>query len=178
MFRIEVRAEHPADRQAIDVIHLSAFGGDAEAQFVAAARDSEDFVPELSLVAEYRGRLVGHLMLSRIALAGAQSSVRVLALAPMAVVPSQAYRGIGGELLSYACEKSRALGYGAIVEIGQTDYYLRHDFKPLSELGLHHSLSLGDELVTVRELEPGALPRGAELRFPALFDSLFRMEAW
>lgn len=178
MSDITVRSEHPSDRQAIDVIHLSAFGGDAEAQFVAAARDSADYIPELSLVAEYKHRLVGHLMLSHIQAQAEGQRLRMLALAPMAVVPSQSYRGIGGELLAYAIAKARDLGYTAIAEVGQTDYYQRHGFKPVTQWGIEHSLPLDDALMTVYELVPGTLRKGLKLVFPPAFVELVRQEVW
>lgn len=172
MSDIRVRAERPGDMQAIDVVNISAFEGDAEAQLVSSLRGTPGYIPELSLVAEYRNRLVGHVMLTRANLLRDNNSLDLLVLGPMSVVPSQAHRGIGGVLLGEATAKARQMGFGAIVEVGQTDYYLRHGFKPLSHFGLSHNLSGGDGAITVLELRPGWLSGGGQLLFPPPFQGV------
>ena len=47
------------------MVNLSAFEGEEEAQLVTELRDSDGFIPDLSLVAELNGRIVGHVVLSR-----------------------------------------------------------------------------------------------------------------
>lgn len=171
MTDIRVRAERPGDMQAIDVVNISAFEGEAEAQLVSGLRNTPGYIPELSLVAEYRHRLVGHVMLTRINLLKDGNSMDMLVLGPMSVVPSQAHRGIGGVLLKQAIAKARQMGFGAISEVGQTEYYLRHSFKPLTDFGLTHNLSGCEGAITVLELKPGWLS-GGQLVFPQPFRSL------
>ena len=62
MESITVRQETPEDARAIDVVHISAFGGEAEAQLISALRESAAYNRELSLVAELEGRIVGCVM--------------------------------------------------------------------------------------------------------------------
>jgi putative acetyltransferase len=68
MHEVIVRAEAPEDVKAIDVVNLSAFQGESEARLVSAIRASAEFIPDLSLVAEINGRIVGHLLLSKVKL--------------------------------------------------------------------------------------------------------------
>ena len=68
MHPITVRSETEEDARAIDVVHISAFGGEAEAQLVSALRESTTYNRELSLVAELGGRIVGHALLTRVPL--------------------------------------------------------------------------------------------------------------
>ena len=103
---IKVRAEVEGDFNAIDVVNLSAFEGEAEAQLVSELRGSEGFIPDLSLVAELNGRIVGHIVLSRVKLVSESGEREVLALGPMSVVPSQSHRGIGTELMDAALAPS------------------------------------------------------------------------
>ncbi len=173
MTEITVRAETPSDIQAIDVVNISAFQGEGEAQLVSELRNSTHYIPELSLVAEYKGRLVGHLMLSRVKILGIDNSPKVLTLAPMSVVPSQSSRGIGSVLLRAGIKKARQLGFEMIVEIGQTEYYKRHGFRPITEFGLRHSLNVSDEFITFFSLTEDHDIRNAELEFPPAFDNLF-----
>ncbi|HEX2237296.1 MAG TPA: N-acetyltransferase [Gammaproteobacteria bacterium] len=177
MTDIRVRAERPSDMQAIDVVNISAFEGDAEAQLVSELRNSPGYIPELSLVAEYRNRLVGHVMLTRINLLRDSQSFDMLALGPMSVVPSQAQRGIGAILLQQAVAEAEKMGFGAIAEVGQTEYYKRHGFKPLTDFGLTHNLKGCDAATTVMELKPGWLAGGGKLVFPEPFKAVCEIAA-
>lgn len=166
---ILVRAERAGDMQAIDVVNISAFETDAEAQLVAGLRATAGYIPELSLVAEYHGRLVGHVMLTRIGLRRDDAEEELLVLGPMSVVPSQAHRGIGGILLRESVTRAERMGFGAIAEIGQIEYYLRHGFRPLTDFALSHNLSGCDGAISIRELRQGQLAGGGKLAFPELF---------
>jgi putative acetyltransferase len=170
---IRVRAERASDMQAIDVVNVSAFEGDAEAQLVFDLRNTSGYIPELSLVAEYKNRLVGHIMLTKVNLLRTDQRVDMLVLGPMSVVPSQAQRGIGGILLKQAIAKAKQMGFSAIAEVGQTEYYLRHGFRPLKDFALTHNLKEGDSDITAMELEHGALAGGGELVFPEPFKQIF-----
>ena len=66
MHSITVRPETAEDIRAIDVVHISAFGGEAEANLVSVLRASATYNRELSLVAELGGRIVGHVLLTRV----------------------------------------------------------------------------------------------------------------
>ena len=170
---IKVRAEVEGDFNAIDVVNLSAFEGEAEAQLVSELRDSEGFIPDLSLVAELNGRIVGHIVLSRVKLVSQSGEREVLALGPMSVVPSQSHRGIGTELMDAALARAKALCYGAVVVAGHPDYYRRFDFKPASDWSVTCNLGIPADALTAMELESGALSGGGEVQYPDLFKKLF-----
>ena len=99
MHAITVRPESTDDARAIDVVHISAFGGEAEAHLISALRETATYNRELSLVAELNGRIVGHVLLTRMPLRRNGEEKNVLALGPMSVVPSQSHRGIGSMLI-------------------------------------------------------------------------------
>ena len=118
MHAITVRPETAEDIRAIDVVHISAFGGEAEAHLVSALRESATYNRELSLVAELGGRIVGHVLLTRVPLRKDGAEKNVLALGPMSVVPSQSHRGIGSGLINASINLAKEKGYGAIVVLG------------------------------------------------------------
>jgi predicted N-acetyltransferase YhbS len=91
-----LRGERPDDRPAIADVTAAAFGSEREARMIDAIRSSDGFVPELSLVAEVDGRVVGHAMLSYVVLEGADR--HVLELGPMSVKPGRQRAGIGSAL--------------------------------------------------------------------------------
>ncbi len=173
MQQIRVRAETPEDFSAIDVVNLSAFEGEAEAQLIAELRKSPSFVPDLSLVAELNGRIVGHVVLTRVKLVSDQGESEILALGPMSVVPSQSHRGIGSELIDAAVARARPLCYNAIVVAGHPDYYLRFGFRPASDWGLSCNLPIPEDALTAMELVEGALAGGGRVEYPELFKALF-----
>ena len=173
MQEVIVRAEAPEDVKAIDVVNLSAFQGEAEARLVSAIRASDEFVPDLSLVAEINGRIVGHLLLSKVTLQHDGTGRAVLALGPMSVVPSQSHRGIGSALIQAAISRARDMRYTAIVVAGQPEYYERFDFQPAETWGLTSNLRLPADGLTAMELLPGALKGGGEVVYPAPFAEIF-----
>lgn len=175
MQEIKIREERQGDVEAIAVVNRSAFGGEDEAQLVIALRTSPSFVPELSLVAEVGGRVSGHILLFHAKLARQHGETDdVLALAPMAVVPSQSHRGIGSMLIQEAVRRANALGYGAIVVVGHPDYYTRFDFTPAVRHGVRCDLPVLEESITARELTAGALRGGGVVRYPPEFMRLFQ----
>jgi putative acetyltransferase len=173
MQQIKVRAETPDDFRAIDVVNLSAFQGEAEAQLVSELRKSNGFVPDLSLVAELNGRIVGHVVLSKVHFRGKQGTADILALGPMSVVPSQSHRGIGSELIEAAVARAKPLCYEAIVVAGHPDYYLRFGFKSARDCDVSCNLRIPEDALTVMELRKGALSGGGEVEYPDLFKALF-----
>jgi putative acetyltransferase len=170
---IKVRAEAASDFNAIDVVNLSAFEGESEAQLVGELRKSAGFIPDLSLVAELNGRIVGHVVLSRVQLKTGGKSKEILALGPMSVVPSQSHRGIGSELMDAAVARARPLCYEAIVVAGHPDYYRRFGFKPAADWGVSCNLGIPEDALLAMELVEGALSGGGEVEYPDIFRALF-----
>jgi putative acetyltransferase len=129
---VRIRAETPDDIEAIAAVTAAAFGKEREARMVDAIRASESFVPELSLVADDAGEIVGHVMLSYVDLDGR----RVLELGPMSVAPERQRTGIGSALIREALLLAEGRGEPLVLVLGHTTYYPRFGFRPASELGI------------------------------------------
>ena len=127
-----IRAETPSDRDAIRDVTAAAFGREQEARIVDAIRVSENFVPELSLVAEHDGRVVGHVLLSYVGL----DTRRVLELGPLSVAPDHQGQGIGGALTREALRLAEERGDPLVLVLGHPGYYPRFGFRPAHELGI------------------------------------------
>ncbi|KPK14446.1 MAG: GCN5 family acetyltransferase, partial [Nitrospira bacterium SG8_3] len=112
---IEIRAETEEDRKAIFEVNKLAFGQDDEARLVDALRESDDFIYELSLVAVKEGKVVGHILFSPIAIETELGLVRVLSLAPMAVLPEFQRQGIGSELVRKGLKECERFGHEVVV---------------------------------------------------------------
>lgn len=92
-------------------------------------------MPELSLVAEQDGEVVGHTMLTYSTLRG-DIDRRVLVLAPVSVTPSRQNENIGGALCRRAIELADARGEPLISVLGHERYYPRFGFEPARPLGI------------------------------------------
>lgn len=173
MHGINVRPESAADIKAIDVVHLSAFGGDDEVNLVSALRGTAGFNPDLSLVAEFHDRIVGHILLTKVRLQRDHEGFDILALAPMAVVPSQSHRGIGSELVQSALDAAKRMNYPAIAVVGHPEFYRRFGFEPASKWQLRCNLPAPPEAVMAMELEAESLAGGGNIIYPTQFSCVY-----
>ena len=120
---IDIVPESPDNIEAIALINRRAFGGEDEVDLVANIRDSEFFIPELSLVAFLDGRAVGHIMFSSIRISTERGDVPLITLAPMAVLPEHQRAGIGTRLVEEGLASAKRLGHKAVIVIGHPGYY-------------------------------------------------------
>ena len=118
---VRVREECAEDRDAIHRLLVGAFSGAQEAVLVEALRASGDL--PLSLVAELDGQIVGYLGMPRL-----KSPPRALALAPVAVAPTQQQRGIGARLIEEGIDRARRAGEDIVFVAGDPGYYTRFGF--------------------------------------------------
>ena len=111
--RIVVREETDGDHAAIRELSRAAFANAEHADsaeqegFIERLRGSQVHVPELSLVAERDGELVGHVTFAEITAGGS----RAIALAALSVLPEFQIMGIGNALIGRAREIASEKGY-------------------------------------------------------------------
>jgi putative acetyltransferase len=170
---ITIRPETNRDIDSVGLVYRSAFEGDAEAGLVEALRESRGFVPELSLVAEFRGRVVGHILLTRVRLQRGGFDRDILALGPMAVRPSQSHRGIGSLLVQTAVNQAKGLGFGAIVVAGYRHFYERFGFDNATRWGLACNLDVPSDEVAAMELKAGTLAHDGDVIYPPQFSQVY-----
>src|SRR5438105_2336681 len=103
-----IRPETPPDHEAIWHVNCLAFGQDTEARLVDALRDGGYF--RLSLVAEEAGKIVGHILFSRLPIITETCVAEALALAPMAVIPTHQRRRVGTRLVEEGLRACREAG--------------------------------------------------------------------
>ena len=173
MHSITVRPESSEDFRAIDVVHISAFGGEAEAHLVTTLRESASYSRELSLVAELGGRIVGHVLLTRVPLRRNGDEKHVLVLGPISVVPSQTHRGIGSRLIHASIQLAKEKGYGAIVAMGHPEYYKRFGFVLAKDLEVTCNLPAPEDALTVMEVVAGNMAGGGHIEDPEPFVELY-----
>jgi hypothetical protein len=106
---VVIRPERDADHPVIAELVRAAFVGhpDEVASFVERIRASEQFIPELALVAEDSSGLIAHVMLSWVGVEGG-SRTRILNLTPMSVRPDRQRIGVGARLPGRARPRPRS----------------------------------------------------------------------
>jgi putative acetyltransferase len=123
---MELRPAEPDDAAGIRVVHIAAFPTSAEADLVEALDREDDAA--VSLVAVRQGEIVGHVLLSRMAVTGDGAPFRALGLAPVGVLPGYQGGGIGAALIHGGLAIARATGEDLVFVLGEPEYYTRFGF--------------------------------------------------
>ena len=153
---VTIRTEEPADVEVIHSIHQSAFPTEAEARLIDRLR--EDRKLTLSLIAEAKDRVVGHVAFSPVSIDPQIQAQRGVGLGPVAVLPEWQGTGIGEKLITRGIEDCRRDGYSFVVVLGEPEYYERFGFRRASLFGLGNEYGVDDPFM-VLELRLDGLPK-------------------
>lgn len=134
---MRIREEGPKDYEAVYELVKEAFASAEhadgnEADLVSALRNSEAFLPRLSLVAESNEKIIGHILFTKAKVGNEE----VLALAPLSVHPAYQRRGVGKALIIKGHEIAKELGYGYSVVLGSDAYYPKFGYRKASDFGI------------------------------------------
>jgi len=168
---LNIRTEERKDYQEVYSLNEEAFGGSDESLLIERIRASEQFIPELSLVAEEAGNIIGHVLFSKAVVVDEGKEQDVIVLAPVAVKPERQKTGIGSQLIQEGLRRCRDLEYGLVLLIGHPSYYPRLGFKPARQFQLElKQFKVPDEVFMVYEVIEGSLGRiKGELLYPGAF---------
>ena len=140
---LSLRRAEQRDQRAIEELARDAFWGlftprCDEHLLVHLLRESPALVPELDVVAEVDGLLVGHVLYSHASVVEPATGARhdVLTFGPLSVRPDHQAEGVGGALMRHTLAAAGALGHRAVVVYGHPDYYPRFGFRPAATAGI------------------------------------------
>lgn len=169
---ITIRKEEENDHIQIYDVNKSAFQQENEGKSIEKIRKSENFIPELSIVAELNNRIVGHILFSKIKIVG-DSNYQSLFLAPMAVIPEFQKRGIGSELIKRGMDKAKELGFNSIIVLGHKEYYPKFGFQRASRWGIKCPFEVPDDVFMAIELTEKALEgKAGTVEYPDEFNEV------
>ena len=159
---ITIREEEIKDYEEVEKVieesfKTAEFTDNDEHNLVRRLRKSNEFIKELSLIAEDNNKIVGHILLTKAFIKNNNRECETLALAPLAVLPDYQNRGIGKSLINMSIEKAREMGYKSIVVLGHENYYPKFGFKKTSDYGIKAPFDVPDEAYMILELIPNAL---------------------
>lgn len=152
--RQETEHDYRSTEQVVEMAFRTASHSNHAEQFlVARLRKSDAFVPELALVAELNGEIVGHVMFTKLVIRDGQTDHASLALAPVSVLPERQGQGIGSRMIRTGLEKARQMGFTSVIVLGHKDYYPRFGFRPASQLGIRAPFPVADASYMALELQ-------------------------
>jgi putative acetyltransferase len=171
---VVIRTERDADHAAIAAVVRAAFTDhpDEVALLVERIRASENFVPELALVAEDASGVIAHTMVSWVGLENS-SRERILDLGPVAVRPDRQRQGVGAKLVRAALDRVAATGEPFVMVEGIPAYYPQFGFERASALGFVAPFaSIPDAAFMVKKLQGYDAGLAGRVVYPASFDHL------
>ena len=133
------------------------FTDNTEQFLVERLRKSDAFIPELSMIAEIDGKIVGHILLTKLKIKNQSNEFDSLALAPVSVKPEFQGKGIGGKLIVESHKKAKELGYKSIVLLGHEKYYPRFGYEQADKYRIELPFEVPKENCMVIELVEGGL---------------------
>ena len=171
---VDIRVEQAADHPAVAAVVRGAFAGhpDEVALFVERIRASDEFVPELALVAEDDSGVIGHVMLSWV---GLESTLRqrILNLTPMSVRPDRQRSGVGSLLIRDLLGRAEAAAEPAVMVEGIPAYYPRFGFERATALGfIAPHPKIPDDAFMVKRLAGYEPALAGRIVYPPAFDVL------
>lgn len=163
MSNLIIRNETEADYKIVEKITRNAFWdvnfpGCNEHYLVHILRGHKDFIPELDLIAELDGRVIGNIMYTKSALVDENGAEKdIITFGPVSITPEFQRMGYGKRLIEYSLEKAAEMGHEAVVIFGSPANYIPCGFKSCKK----YNVSLTDGTypcaMLVKELKQDAL---------------------
>lgn len=160
--QIQIRQEQSSDYTAVLNLIEAAFktmkySDHTEHFLVERLRQSDAFIPELSLVAVNDNQIVGHILLSLVKIKNEHSEFESLSLAPVSVLPDFQRKGIGGQLIKASHQLAKDLGYQSVILLGHREYYPRFGYLQADSFGIELPFDSPKEHCMAIELNKNAL---------------------
>ena len=158
-----IRLERPEEQHEVENLVREAFWnvyrpGCLEHYVLLCYRDDPGFVPELDLVMELNGELIGQVIYVRSEIdCGGGRKLPIMTFGPIGIAPAYKRQGYGKLLLDDSMERARELGAGALAITGNILFYGKSGFVPARTKGVRYADDPDADYFLIKELTPGFL---------------------
>ena len=112
--------------------------GVLEKALVREIRENHYYIPQLDLVVEEEGRIIGHCILSKLPISHRHEN-EILMLSPVSVAMNKQRQGVGTFMLQKGIKLAAEMGYKGIIVEGDPRYYQRFGFRTSTAFGIYAS---------------------------------------
>ncbi len=163
MQNLIIRTETPKDYPIVENLTREAFWnvyrpGCMEHYVLHRFRKDPAFIPELSLVLELEGIIIGHVMYVHSSIrTDTGGTLPTMTFGPISIAPEYQRRGFGRILLNASMEKAQEMGAGALAITGNLQVYGKSGFVAAKTMGIRYEGDPDANYFLVAELKPGYL---------------------
>ncbi len=141
MNNLVLRQETPADFKEVEHLTMRAFWnihgpGCNEHLLVRKIRQSPDYLPNISRVAELNGKVAGAIYYTKAKVIRDKTEHDVITFGPLAVEPTLQNSGIGKALIEETVKLAKETGYSGIIITGEPTYYPKLGFVTCDRFGI------------------------------------------
>jgi predicted N-acetyltransferase YhbS len=159
---ILLRPEEEKDYTAVEILTREAFWnvykpGCDEHLLIHNLRKAKEFIKELDYVAIINDEIAGNIVYVKARIIDTNREYDVLTFGPVSVLPAYQKKGIGRKLIEHTIEKSKEMGFNAVIIYGNPKYYEKFGFKNSKEYRITDMECNYNEALLVLELCPKAL---------------------
>lgn len=160
---LNIRKEKESDYKTVEEITRKAFynmyiPGCYEHYLVHIMRGHEDFIPELDLVLELDGRVIGNIMYTKAKLTDENGTEKeILTFGPVSILPEYQRNGYGKMLIEHSLKRAAELGDDTVVIFGSPANYVSCGFRCCKRYNVCVEKDRYPAAMLVKELKEGAL---------------------
>jgi len=171
MANVIVREERLEERPMSNDIVRLAYGRENEVRLTDAIRGAAEYIPDLSIVADLDGSLLGYALFAGVGVLSQQGMERALVLAVLAVHPMHQREGVGERLVRHGLERCRTKGLELVFVNGLPAFFSRVGFQPAKQYGFEPGIPVSDEdfqTIDLSGVKLGVI-KGV-LQYPSVFE--------
>ena len=121
-------------------------------------RSNKNFIPQLSLVLEKDGEIIGHIMYARAEIeTESGTKLPVMTFGPFSILPQYRGKGYGKQLLEYSMEQAAEMGAKALAITGDINLYGRFGFVVAKTKNIFYKEYPDADFFLIKELKDGFL---------------------
>lgn len=164
---MKIRPEMEKDYRKVEEVTREAFWnlyfpGCVEHFLIHELRKGKDFIKELSLVAEEKGKILGHIAYTKgIIKTEDGKDIPAVCFGPVSVLPQYQKKGIGRALIKISLAKAAELGHKIVCIMGDPRYYSQFGFRSAERFEIKTADGYYAAALMALELVPGELEKAA-----------------